>query len=523
MQRKTLFSFALFFSLGALFFPQSGENHSVQGDEDASFLDSASSGSGKTDYMNVLVEIPEPKRPVPADPEKIAEAEEKDEGGKDRKSFSESLLFGTPSEISATVDKITENDDPRFLDNLYDLFYKTNSNEIRAKILEYFTKREDPCLEDFAVEVLDDPYDTSNSIVEKCFSYVSAVKTKAAAPALAKLLEQGEEAYFTGALSALGKTGGSDEAVYLAEYLERDDLTVPKRQALMRTLGQMNALETFDYLCEIAQDEDENGFVRMYAAEAVGNMKKEEAVPVLVSLFEKGDPNMRQYCIKGLKNFPENKNAADLILQGIRDDHYKVRIEAIKASTELNLSDAVPFIIYRSENDSENAVKKESYPAIAKLDTKDGNEFLVKQLKEKKVSDATKRMICEALMDNGTYGEEEIIALAKEALKDDRRKPLRNALGILFIKHARPAFAEIDVLYLQSDDATTVSQGLELYRNGRYEMARPSVMKIAGDSKAKGGNKNKARRILGLDDDEDSSSGSRESSSDKKPSPGDEK
>lgn len=496
--RKIFLSFAFAFSFAALCFPQSGND---------------SYSEEKTDYLNVIVEIPEPKRPVPAESGKIAEAESKDEDGKDKKSFSESLLFGTPSEISATVDKITENDDPRFVDNLYDLFYKTNSNDIRAKILEYFTKREDPCLEDFAVEVLDDPYDSPNSIVEKCFSYVSAVKTKAAAPALAKLLEQGEDAYFTGALSALGKTGGPDEAVYLAEYLERDDLTVPKRQALMRTLGQMNVLETFDYLCEIAQDEDENGFVRMYAAEAIGNMKKEEAVPVLVDLFEKGDPNMRQYCIKGLKNFPENKKATDLILQGIRDDHYKVRIEAIKASTELSLSEAVPYIIYRSEKDSENAVKKEAYPAIAKLDTKDGNEFLVNQLKEKKVSDATKRMICEALMDSGTYGEEEIIALAKETLKDDRRKSLRGALGTLFIKHARPAFAEIDVLYLQSDDAATVSQGLELYRNGRYEMARTTVLKIAEDSKAKGGNRNKARKILGLDDEDSSPSSASELSS----------
>ncbi len=483
----------LVFSASVLFFAVS----SVFSEEQASI-------SEKTDWLNIVVDIPEPKRPRPAEGDKILEAERKDSDGSDRKAYAETLSYGTPSEINSTVDRILENDDPRFLDELYELFYRTGSSDIKVKLLDYFAKREDPCLEDYAVEILDDPYDTPNAIVEKCFSYVSAVKSGAAAPALVKLLEQGEEKYFNGSLSALGKTGGAAEAVYLAEYLERDDLSTAQRQALMRTLGQMNAVETFDLLVQVAQDEEENGFVRMYAAESIGNMKKDEAVPVLCALFEKSDPNMRQYCIKGLKNFPENSRAVNMILQGIRDDHYKVRLESIKASTELKIADSVDFIIYRSKNDVENAVKKECWTALSKIGGSAAEEHLLRQINEKKVSDGTKKAVCEALMAEGSTGEDEILRLAKEALKDDRRKDLRYALGKLFIKYARPSFAEISVLYLQSKDTTTVSQGLELYRNGRYEMARASVKAVAEDSKSKSANRNKAKKLLGIDDEEES-------------------
>lgn len=455
------------------------------------------------EYDFETVVIPEKKKPIAADSEKLEDARKRDQDGEEEKSIRETILYGTGSEIASSVDKIIENDDPRFLNELYDLFYRTNTQSIKVKLLEYFTKRKDPCLEDYAVEVLDDPYDYSNAIVEKCFNYVSEVQCKNANPALMKLIDQDDEKYFTGALTAIGKTGGKKEAKYLSQYLKRDDLEVPQRQALMRTLGQMNAEETWEDLVEICQDEEENSFVRMYAAEAIGNMKKEESIPVLIDLYEKSDPNMRQYCIKGLKNFPEDKKAKNAIIQGIRDDHYKVRLESIKAVKELKYEEAAEYLIYRSKNDSENTVKKECYPALAELSGNTAKEFLVSQITEKKVPDATKKMVCESVLAKGLYGEDEIIELAKETLKDDKRKDLRYALGKLFIKYARPGYAELCVLYLQSKDTTTISQGLELYKNAKYEMARPSVKAIAEDTKSKTALRDKAKKLLGIQDEEE--------------------
>ena len=454
------------------------------------------------DIASIQVEIPAEMRPKKADPEKLKEVQQKDEDGSEFETNSMTLSFGTPSEINSVVDKIVEEDDPRYSDALYDLFQSTASNDVRKKILGYFARQKDPCLSSYAVEIIDDPYDTPLSLVQECMSYVSEVKCKATAPALVKLIDADEEKYFTAALSALGKTGGPKESLYLAKFLERDDLETAQRQALMRTLGQMNAVETFDSVMKIAQDEDENSFVRMYAAEALGNMKKDEAIPVLVKLFETDDPNMREYCIKGLQNFPDSKKAKTTIVQAIRDDHVKVRIQAVKAVKEMQMKDAMDFLIYRAKNDSENSVKKECYPVIAEFDTQKGNDFLVKQITDKKVPDSAKLMAAEALLKSGNNaGTNEIAELAKKIAEDPARKTLKYSLGKVMAKYMKPAFAEVAVIFVQSKDAQLAALGLDMYKAGRYETVKSAVKTLAEDKK-NSANRKRARKLLGMEDED---------------------
>lgn len=455
------------------------------------------------DIAAIKVEIPEAAKPLPADPEKIKELQKKDSDGSEFEENSTTLSYGTPSEINSVVDKIVESEDIRYNDVLYELFQKTASNDVRQKILGYFAKQKDPCLSDYAVTILDDPYDTPLAVVQECMNYVSEVGCKNAAPALVKLIEAGEEKYFTPALSALGKTGGQDEALYIAKFLEHDDLEVAQRQALMRTLGQMNAVKTFDSVVKIAQDEDENSFVRMYAAEAIGNMKKEEAIPVLVSLYETDDPNMREYCIKGLKNFPDSKKAKDTIMQSIRDEHVKVRLQAVKATKEMKMTDAIDFLIYRAKNDSENSVKKECYPAIAELDVKKGNDFLIKQITDKKVPDSAKAMASEALLKTGRdTGTKEIAVLAKECVNDAKRKSLCSSLGKLIAKYMKPDFEEVAVLYVQSKEAQVASLGLDMYKADRSETVKSAVKELAEDKKRNSSNRKRARKLLGMEEED---------------------
>ncbi|MGP1458366.1 MAG: HEAT repeat domain-containing protein [Treponema sp.] len=447
------------------------------------------------------VSIPAAKRPQSPDAQKAEEARRQDDDEETFEKNVNTLNFGTPAEIGKLIDDIGENEDPRYDDALYDLFQGASNGSIKEKIIAYFTKRKDPCLEDYAVTVLDDPYDSPNSLAEKLLNYVSAVECKEAAPALVNLLENGEERYFNGALAALGKTGGAKEAEYLAAYLERDDLTVPQRQALMRTLGEMAAVETFDAVLEIARDEDENSFVRMYAAEAVGKMKKDEAVPVLLNLLENGDANMRQYCVKGLSYFPSDSDATAAIVQAIRDDHYKVRLEAMDAAEKMNLTEAVGFIIYRARHDAEKPVKSAAYAILARMNTGDAAAFLTERLTDKKTGDGVKAEIAKNMMKEGSGGESEIIALAKEALKEAKHKQLKNELGKLFIKYPHPSYGEVCSLYLTAKDSETVSLGLEMFKTGKYDEARSFVDAIAHDKKAKDSNRKRAAKLLGLEEE----------------------
>ncbi len=407
-------------------------------------------------------------------------------------------------DIVELLNNFVKNEDVRFVDEVYDLFEETKNSTVREKILEYFTKLKDPCLEDYALTILNDPYDEKKSTVDCVFRYVQAVKTKDAIPAVLTLLEGEDEDYFNNALTTLGEIGGPKEAVYLTEYLDREDLTVAQKQQLVKVLGNIKAVETYDRLVEMAQDEDENTFVRMYATEAIGSMEKEEAVEIIVRLYEENDPKLRCSAVKALTNFKENESARKTILQAVRDAHVSVRLEAIDACKKNEIKEAVPYLIYRLEKDKEDSVKKKCYTAMAFLNTKEGNDYLVKLITDKKTADTPKSRAAQALLECNNAGTDEIIALARETLTDDRRKPLRYALGKEFAKYKRSEFAEICKEYITSKDTSTQGTGLDIYSKGRYSSVTPVVRQLVLDAAKNPSKKNsiaeKAKKILGSED-----------------------
>ncbi|MCI6911828.1 MAG: HEAT repeat domain-containing protein [Treponema succinifaciens] len=425
------------------------------------------------------------------------------------------LKYGLEGQITELIDELTKNQDNRFVDGIYDLFQETKSVAVKEKILDYFTKLKDSCLASYAVEIINDPYDEKNSIVEKCFKYVSEADIKDANPGLVDLVDKEEDAYFTGALSALGETGGKEEALFLADYLDRDDLNVSQRQALMRVLGRIKAVETWQKISEIAKDENENTFVRMYAAEAIGAMEKPESEDILVELFESNDPNLRTYVIKGISYF-NDKKSSDLIIQALRDSQYKVRLEAVSAVGKNRIDKAVPFLIFRcKDKDEQKQVKEKCYSVIADLNTSDGNDYLISVLKDKKIGDATKAKVSAALLEYNHAGTKEVIELARSALKSDIQKNLRYALGKEFAKYDRSEFADICAEYIASDDVATQGTGLDIWAKGRYSSVKAAVEEIAKDAeeenlteekekpkgyqfgvKKKNANEKKAKRIL---------------------------
>ncbi len=449
-----------------------------------------------------IATIPDAKRPKPIDKDKAAKAAEKDESEKDYENKSNTIKYGVPSEISSLIDELIKNEDPRFTEEIYDVFQVTKNTTIKQKVLNYFKQLEDPCLEDYAVEVLNDPYEEKNDLVKACFQYVSAVKTKEAIPAVISLIESENDSYFADAIAVIGEIGGPSEAMFLVEYLEREDLSDAQRQNLMRTCGKMHAVQTWDKVVEVAEDEDENLYVRMYAAEALGLMEKKESVPVLVELFSESDPNLRQYVIKGLSHFPDVVEACETVMQGIRDEHWRVRQEAIKTAKELKLKDSVPYLIYRAKNDSEKIIKEEAYTSLAALNTNEANEFLVSQLGEKKTGDATKKKIVEVLLKEGNAGENEILELADECLKDDKRKDLRYAIGKELAKYENSKYEDICLKYLTSKDTTTISLGLDIYKTNKFNSVEATMRSIYADKKTNSGVKARIQKMLDITDEE---------------------
>ena len=444
-------------------------------------------------------EVPPAKRPKKPDAKKAADAAKKDEKDSEQKTR-DTIKYGIEPELAELVKKLIENDDPRYSDELYDLFQETRSPAVREKILEYFTKFEDPCLEDYAVSILNDPYDEKSSTVERAFKYIAALKTKAAVPAVVTLLESDNENYFTPALTTLGELGGEAEAEYLVDFLDRSDLTTAQRQALMKVLGKINASQTWDALVEIAKDDGENIFVRAYAAEAIGAMKKPESVEVLAKLYEEQDPTLRCYAIKGLSYY-DNKDAAGVVVQAIKDSQYKVRLDAIDAAAKMELKESVPYIIHRAKSDPEAAVKKKAYEKLAAFGDSEADKFLVGQITDKKTSDAVKRQTAEALLKYGKAGKKEIGEWAEGLAADNTKRAFRKEVSKLLAKYPDSAFSGACAAFVASSDKETKLAGLDIYAAGKYSSCEAAVRAIANDKKAENSVRQKAMKILGIEDE----------------------
>lgn len=442
-------------------------------------------------------EVPNSKKPNIPDAEKVKDLDNTDPDGREKNA--DIIQFGLEDEVLELLKKMTTEKDVRFVDEAYGLFQETKNKDIKVQVLEFFKALEDPCLEDFAIITLNDPYDEPTSVVNACFSYIQSVKTEAAIPAVEYLLENKEE-FFNGAIETLGAIGGSEEALYLTDYFNNEDLETAQKQLLVRTLGKLKAVETYDNLVEIAEDENENTFVRMYASQAIGDMQKPEAVDVLCELFADKDPNLRAHVIKGLSNFTTTE-ARTTIIQATKDSHVKVRLEAIDAIKKQKIDDAMDFLIYRAKTDPEASVKTASYGAIAELNSAKGNEYLIKQITDKKVGDPTKIKVAKVLLEHDN-GIPEILAYAGELVGDDKRKPTRYAIGKEIAKYSNPQFADICLAFLNSKDVATQGTGLDMYAKGRYSQADGFVKELADkadpDAKNRNANAFKAAKILGI-------------------------
>ena len=84
--------------------------------------------------------IPEAKRPKEIDIEKAKAAAEKDETAESEGKFRDTIKYGLPSEINELLDDLLKNEDPRFTNEIYDLFQVSKNPQIKEKVLRYFTK-----------------------------------------------------------------------------------------------------------------------------------------------------------------------------------------------------------------------------------------------------------------------------------------------------------------------------------------------------------------------------------------------
>jgi len=410
------------------------------------------------------------------------------------------IKYGLENEIVELVSSLQQKKDTSFNADLESLFERTRSVAVRESILSMYGTLENPAFSDFALEVLEDPWAHPNSTVNAVFSYVQKIKLTEASILVRNILDNEALEYRDRAIRTLGKIGTADDAAYLVEYLqgtiegdERQRLII--RQNVMEALGELKSEAVWEDFVSIAGNEDENVMIRATAVRAIGSIGRQGGADILADLYETEDPMLRAAVVSGISGFTDSV-AVDVILEGLKDTHYKVRLEALESLKKLQSVEAAPYVQYRAQNDPVGAVKMKSLDVLAILGEADTTRWMLEQVREEKTADQTRMKIIEALMEHSPSAiVEDAVQVAFASLKDDRKKWIRYELGKLFAKHNDPALSGVAEAYIQHRDVTTKSLGIEMFNKNRFGNLKGHVETIAADEKM-GGLQSQAKRAL---------------------------
>lgn len=401
---------------------------------------------------------------------------------------SEIISFGLENEIVDLISDLKSNSNTDYNEQLEELFFATRSNSIKDSILSFYSAQKNIAFVDWAVSVLDDPYEYSKSIVLSVFSYLTILEVKEVAPQVRKILESENPDYRDKAIILLGKIGIPTDSDFLFEYFnseisgdEKERLVI--RQNIMKSLGEMRAENSWDQLYDIAQDQDENSVIRTTAAVALSKMKKIEAIDLLLQLLEEKDPLLRIAAIQGLSEF-SGSEVTSAILQGFKDSYYKVRLEAINSAEKMHLLEAAPYLLYRAKTDPVEAIRFRSYEVLGLLNDSNGTKWLLEQFNSDTISDKSRVKAFSVLLEhNFDILTPSFYIVIKNILNDDKKKNLRYELGKLISKTDKIISSSVAEGFLLHTDTLTKSIGLDIYEKNRYTDLQPIIEKIAADEK----------------------------------------
>ena len=301
----------------------------------------------------------------------------------------------------------------------------------------------------------------------------------------------------------MGEIGGDDEAAFLADYFEKVTLDDEKQELILKqtiasALEKLHRENTREFLLGLAQDENENIYVRSSAITGLAQMGSPDTVPLLAAFFEQKEPLLREAAIRGIANF-DTEETRKLMLQGLKDSNYKVRLEALQTVQKTKQQDAAPFILYRAKYDPTEAVRLAAVETLVILNASEGNMWLSEAFCDTKKSEKLRTAILKAALKHNIAviaGDLDTVVLA--TVTDKKKMKLRYEFGKEIAKAENSATAEICKAFLQSDDALTKSIGLDMFRTNHYADARSLVEVIAQDEK-QGALQRRAQRLLGTD------------------------
>ena len=271
------------------------------------------------------------------------------------------LRFGIDSEVEELVTTLRDRGDLTLAPELTEILVGPNTAGLKLAVVELFTDLEHHAAGEEVLSVLDN-YDINPAeLTTAALRYLSNVANpvpEGTIEIVREVLDERDRGVVRAALSALGKLGGAGEARFLTDYFDETRDTDLQAETLL-ALGDIGSPESYELLARIVQDTGEEALLRQYAADALGRVGDERAVPVLSDAASDTIALVRAYAVNALGAF-ETEEAHQVVTAALRDSFWRTRVSALQALASSPYDGALEAVIYKAERDPERPVRLEA-------------------------------------------------------------------------------------------------------------------------------------------------------------------
>ncbi len=306
----------------------------------------------------------------------------------EKKSFEESskplkqqridiIRYGIDSEIIDLLKTLKKNKNKEFNEELLKLLQTTHNANLESKVIDLFLSEKDPRAVQYAFSELKNNYDLSNEIQTQFISYISDYQTPEISSYLATLIHHDNTTISNAAIDALGKSKNDTYGSVLLKMLDDPTTSDTQKIHIIEALGNLKYKEAVPSISKyLKKDYTTNRSLKWKACIALGEMGDEKSLPTIVKLFSDNDPYLRNFAVQALRYFPAKKTE-DMIIQGLRDSSWRVRVSAANSLGKMKSKKAVPILIYKAQNDPDvRNVRNAAIKALGKIQTKKALSFL---------------------------------------------------------------------------------------------------------------------------------------------------
>ncbi|MDR1389283.1 MAG: HEAT repeat domain-containing protein [Treponema sp.] len=329
------------------------------------------------------------------------------------------IRYGTDIEIAGLIRALRseqiEEESP-LDDELRALAEKTNNRAILSGVFGYFGERKKTGLEERAKKAVADRDYEETQTVTGAIDYLGLVKARDCTGIFEDILKGEETRYLASAIRAMGRCSAENAdsdstAAFLSSYYQDRESSDENRREIILALGETRSKNAAAFLADIAENEEEKAPLRMASLESIAKIGDESGLGAALKTVSSKDPNVRSAAIGALSPF-DGQAVDDAIVEAFRDSYYRSRIAAAKAAAMRKITGAVPFLVFRAENDEVPSVKEEAIKALGRIGNDEARDALEKLFGEKKNSDRVRIAAAEMLLaQNGGYTQRIVQAL----------------------------------------------------------------------------------------------------------------